>query len=627
MRQRKTFFQEWIKTWWLVELSAMFVSCSLVVTLCLVLWHYDGKPVPSLSIGGFGHTNTITLAAIVSLLITLSVAASLAAVQASISQLKWQWYYSGHSGNDVTSTASRPLCDLDTLDSASRGFTGSVMLLFRMRFAPLGASFGAFLVILQLAIAPMTQQSVHQITRQVTVDNDVFNNSAVVTTRQEWTQQHNNAVVNGIPFGYQSLGSNLKGAIPYGLFANSTLGINNTAPMCSTGNCVFPDYQTLAVCSSSANVSSHVVRTDKSGEELSCILGQFCISNGDINAVANITTAASSKQTSRDSYKSGSSPVPFNFSSVAFAETNNAGTIGDFYILYQNFDADAQHGNVYAAVEFRLAWCVQTFTTHVVNTTVITNRHIDVNTNFTLRGAYISNTVNGTVFNVDKIAHYSLQRYLWLLLTGRAWFNADNSISVDSAEIDVLAGQFGVTHDPSLSTGTQSEFMARLARIMDNVAISMTNTIRSPGDTVATGSAYVPVSFIKVNWGLIIAPVAFTILCLVFLLGVVMSGRSRHGDLKPPVWRSGMMASLRGLDPQLHRTFGGMMAADAMDEAAQNVYVHLSRDGNVWWLQIDAAKSGKGLPMLSDAEHDGLECGPDSKEPVERRLSATASAV
>lgn len=596
MPRKRTFYQRWIEDWWLTEITAMLVSCLLIVALCLVLRHYDGRRVPNLRIEGFGHSNNITLGTIVSLLITLSVAASLAAVQSSISQLKWQWYSSNGKR-----AKSRPLRDLDILDSASRGFTGSVMMLWKLRLSPVAASFGALLVIIHLAIAPITQQSVQQVSKRVSFETGNTLDKATIATTQIWRGTGQQSNVKGMPPGYAHVTPGMRGAIPNGLFANTTISLDYTAPTCSSGNCTFPDYQSLGICSSVANVTASGKRTILPNEDKYCILDKFCVTNGDTNGLGNITSAASSSQ-----IYAKEPNTPLNFSSVAFAHGNNAATIADFYILYLDKNKNVTNGNVYAAVEFTLTWCVPTFSTKVDNSTAITTQHPDPNTNFSHKGVFITTTVDGTSFNVDPPSHYSLQRYLWVLLSGSVWADAENSIWVDSAEVGVLASQFDITGDNEvLQNGTQAEFIDRLAKVMDNVAISMTNYIRSTGGQSATGTIYIQQNFVRVAWGLIAAPVAFTALCLFFLLSVVFSG-SFHSEKKqkPPLWRSALTAGLRCLDPQLHRALGGMMAPDVMNEASQELYVQLSKEGDGWWLlaDVDAQGTEKGLPMLSNVQ-------------------------
>lgn len=402
---------------------------------------------PNLRVEGFGYSNDLTLGAIVSLLITLSVAASLTAVQSTISQLKWQWY--NNSG-----LKSRPLRDLDTLDSASRGLTGSIMLIWKLRLSPLAASFGALLVVVHLAIAPITQQSVQQISKEVnTTDNS---DQATVATARMYNINGGQTSVKGMPPMYTYLGTGMKGAIPNGLFANATAGVDHVIPPCSSGNCTFNDYQSLGICSSVANVTSSGKRATNSDSGVGrfCILDKFCVTTDDL---ANITSAATWSQLYSDNLEqTGGVQVPLNFSSIAFAHQNNAATIADFYILYQNINQSAEHGDVFADVEFTLRWCVQTFSTKVVKSTAITIQHPDPNTNFTREGSFITNLVDGISFTVISQTHDSLQRYLWLLFSGATWEDAANAKWVQSAEAGVIASQFGVTSDPDLELVSQN---------------------------------------------------------------------------------------------------------------------------------------------------------------------------
>ena len=594
MARQQTLYQRWFEDWWTTELIAVFLSAGLTAALCAILKTYDGHPLPSF---GTWFDSGITLGALVSLLITLSVAASLAAVQACIGQLKWLWYSGG---------SSRPLGDLDTFDGASRGLTGSLLLLWKLRLSPV-ASLGALLMIAHLAIAPITQQSVHQVSKPVSSDSD----GATAIGGSAWLDSGQQTQTRGMPRGYTLLGSGMMGAITNGLLTDTDVIINITAPHCSSGNCTFPDYQALAVCSSVADVTASVKSSDEGG----CILDRFCLTNSQSAVeMLNITSAASSAQANA----AADGPLkPLNFSSVAFPDS--PATIADFYVLYRDTVVNGtsptggtEEYNEYVAVEFMLSWCVQTLSTTVDKTVASITRVPVEKTSFTQKAGSIETDVDGTSFTIDLGTHSTLQRYMWFLLSGHVWQDDDYSDWVDSTEVGVIANQFGViSNGATVNNGTQQDYMNRLAHVLDNLATSMTNYVLSSGDPV-TGIVYIQQNFVHVAWGLIAAPVAFTLLCLLFSIGIIFWA-SFHGgrDRSTPVWKSSLMAGTRSLHPQLHKVLGGMMAQDVMSEKSHELIVHLDREGNEWWL-VDAGGEGNGAKEYAAlADHNGEIGGAD----------------
>lgn len=89
----------------------------------------------------------ISLNATVAALVTAAESLALLAVSACIGQWKWIYYRS----------ETRPLEDLDTIDDASRGPYGAVLLLAKSRLAGV-ATVGALVTILALGIDTFAQQ-------------------------------------------------------------------------------------------------------------------------------------------------------------------------------------------------------------------------------------------------------------------------------------------------------------------------------------------------------------------------------------------------------------------------------------------------------------------------------------
>jgi hypothetical protein len=256
-RQPPTLYARWLEDWWLGELIAVLCSCALVVALCIILKKYDGEQVPSF---GTWFNSGITLGTLVALLTTLAVAMALSTVQECLSQLKWLWY----------SGASRPMDDVETYDRASRGLLGSVQLLWKLRFTP-AASFGALLTVAHLAIAPLAQQSL----LSVSVPVVALDAKATIPITKSWLELSQQTQASNMADDYASISPGMKGAVLNGLFASANVTINDTLPTCTTGNCTFPAYQSLALCASTADVTTHL-KNDTTDQDIKwCLPGDF----------------------------------------------------------------------------------------------------------------------------------------------------------------------------------------------------------------------------------------------------------------------------------------------------------------------------------------------------------------
>lgn len=97
---------------WNFEILNCLIAVGFLVAIIVVLYNFDGKPVPDWPYG-------ITLNALVSVLSTAMKAGMVCIATESLSQLKWSWFNQGNK-----------LSDLALLDAASRGPAGALIALF-----------------------------------------------------------------------------------------------------------------------------------------------------------------------------------------------------------------------------------------------------------------------------------------------------------------------------------------------------------------------------------------------------------------------------------------------------------------------------------------------------------------
>ena len=604
MRPR-SFYKAWFEDWWLGELLTILSSCCLVIALCIILQAYNGQPVPSF--GTFLNSG-ITLGTVVALLSTLAVAAVLGSIQQCINQLKWLWY----------SGPSRPLSDMEIYDQASRGLYGSVQLLWKLRLAPV-ASFGALLMITQLSIAPLTQQALVYELKSVPFEAGI----ATVVTINSWTEDDQQPVTgNTFGFGFDAISLGMKGAVVAGLFAGTNTTVNNVDPVCSSGNCTFPDYESLALCYSSADVTSHIQNLTLNATSRFCLFDSHCleIKVNISDAVANMTSASNAVE---------SQDGGLNFSSIAFSDHQSP--LADIYLIYRNTSALTV---TFGAVEFVLDWCVPTFSTNVISGIATTTRHPDpiMPSKGPTANSSLGVNVKDTEYTIAPDTHYSLQAYLDRIFSGALYYRGNDRWQADSDEIEEFAAIFGFeyffgeTHvdvDEPLVYGIN-----QLNAILANTVTSMTNYMRTPGDWgiienfnpdrekhAVVGTVYVEQSIVTIKWGWIVALAIFVASSLLFFIIVVAKGsryRYRRGAAPLPLWKSSAIATLRAGEPQLQKSLGSMTTKSAMNESAREVYIHLVYDGSGWRLV------GQGRPAHKN-DDVALE---DVSNASQRRISS-----
>jgi hypothetical protein len=188
-----------------------------------------------------------------------------------------------------------------------------------------------------------------------------------------------------------SITTDLKGFIQRGLYSDITT-LPDLEPSCASGNCSFPSYSSVAVCTTFANVSSHLkfskfyhpeVDPDRFTARYNLTDNSYLEEDNDAQAYFNISSAVSTNP----KYDSQNQRLYFT-ESIAFR--NVTAPIADLFVIYKggheddiNFAVPSTtsktgrpvHGGI-GAVEVLLEWCLQEFSTDVVNGSVNTKKRV-----------------------------------------------------------------------------------------------------------------------------------------------------------------------------------------------------------------------------------------------------------
>lgn len=595
-----TFYKTYVKNWWLIEILSLLVGIAAIAALCGLLSRYHNKPAPKSN--AFVSSN-ITLNTLVSILTTIGSAALLLSVSECISQLKWTWYLDDH----------RPLEDLDTFNDASRGALGGAVLLWRINIRQI-ASVGALLIIAGLAVDPLSQQLVHYKVR--TVPGPI--GSATLSTAVTWDDdsQDTNAFV-GVSDTTPQPPLPMKGAIQTGLLAGLSV-ILDTSPACSSGNCTWPAYSSLAICASSADVTSSLqtknvsVPSDYPGAPKGTTVEWYLTNQNYIinNAITLLNLNSVAKK--NPIVDNLDNPISLDFSdSIAFK--NVSLPVADVFIIYTSSVEDTLSNPAnFSAVEFVLEWCVQDFTTNVTNGTASTQRFGSY-TNFTTpnpqeSSAFLTARPNGggnPVYMIEAQTHYILQNYFRGLFQGEANLttnDASSTLSVTNDATQALFQPFDIfgekVNGVDLTAG-RGGGLPSLQLILNNIATGMTNMIRSSYNSTSgaaadasshpaiLGTADYQETFVEIQWGWIAAPIVLLVGSVFFVLAVIISSSGFGSRQKPAIWTSSSLPLLKALSAELHQQgVSGMSKLSAMEEWAKDVPVRLARDvdGEGWKL-------------------------------------------
>ncbi|KAF2449114.1 hypothetical protein P171DRAFT_342669, partial [Karstenula rhodostoma CBS 690.94] len=220
---------------WSLELACWTVSAVCMGSTIGILAYMKDQPLSRCPSGLTAITVLAKIAA-ATLIIPTSEA---------IGQLKWNWFQG---------PASKEMIDLDIFDKASRGGPwGSMMLLLRTKGKSL-AAVGAILTILMLAIDTFFQQVVEL------PEVWVLQGKAFVPVVTQLKRESPRAWMAGV--------ENLQDDLSLRVLLDKFFVGNGSRPMpagegfqaeipvsCSTGNCAWPMYHTLGVCSACTDVS------------------------------------------------------------------------------------------------------------------------------------------------------------------------------------------------------------------------------------------------------------------------------------------------------------------------------------------------------------------------------------
>jgi hypothetical protein len=241
----------WIADTWALEIAALILAIVSLVVIIILLSVYDGKPQFS-----FGFLN---LNAVIAILAAAFRIGFMVPVGEALAQWKWLWF----------SKKTRPLGDFDAIDDASRGSRGALLLLWKTKGWSLTA-IGAWIAVLSIATETFIQQLV-TFRDQVVFEDNV---RVSIPFAQRWSggtevgyspesSSSNNGTLYTRISEYGSvrdtqLDQSAQAAVQFGLNSDAAAVGAQLPFSCPSGNCTWPNYISLAVCSKCTDLTDMI---------------------------------------------------------------------------------------------------------------------------------------------------------------------------------------------------------------------------------------------------------------------------------------------------------------------------------------------------------------------------------
>jgi hypothetical protein len=442
------------------------------------------------------------------------------------------------------------------------------------------ASIGAFLALAQLIVSPLAQNALIYPLETVAISNS---QGAHTSTTTRWFEEgqgmQTSPNANETFVQYSAISMGMKGAVQKGLFSFGET-IPPLTPSCVSGNCTLGYYQTLGVCSSSANITSSL----RKNETTRSLPGGLSVPHGG-NVIATMASVANPP--SQSEFDGIARKLEFS-NSIAFKDIGSP--IADVFMIYNN-------NGSFAAVEFVLQWCVLSLNSTVVNGTANTSIHGDYR-NFSVPEkadltAWMYKTTDGTLtpadpndhnniaYSIEAHTHDSLQRYMYDLLRGTITIIGAMSYEFRTTT-DAVEAIYAPLHKlPTDGLPSDNTGKVVLDKLLGAMATSMTNQMRTKAqDQTFLGTVIRQRTVVRVQWGFLIAPIVFTVLCILFASAtLVYQSVAGPKSMRLHVWKSSSLAVLHALEPDLQQRLSGMVHPSTLQQQAQRIMVELNVAG------------------------------------------------
>ncbi|KAJ8113758.1 hypothetical protein OPT61_g4181 [Boeremia exigua] len=502
--QWRRFLEDW--GW---ETAACLLSLGGFLGIVGLLKAFDGKAQPSWPYG-------ITLNSAIAVLSTVTKGLLLVPAAACISQSIWISY----------AQSAHPLRTLTAYDAASRGPLGALNLIWRLRAQRL-ACLGAGLIILAVGVGPTVQQTIVVGTRSIPTTQPAsiprarsFINEIVEETNSVWNWVKSDIVP-----------TEMIGHLYSGMYHGSTGSKRSeldVVPVCPTNDCAFPNFESLAVCSSCLNITQKM--------EQSC----FTVNNNVTQCTFSLPNGLKANQSTRNPDTLAASavlaPIEGDNNNYRVGKSLHSDSIGNILVT-TILNASSNDGIISAdAHQCSLSWCVKTYEAKVVNGS-LEEREVQSRVNWDW---LIKKAVDARVFSMEsssqggpngpafavyepasiKISNWLLYKFTFsnskYLINIRTLEDQDLYWFMEDATSNFTGDARAVSHQRDT---IKTMLLVGYEEVFSSVAKALTTYIRTDGltayevagsanDTLknlgpippVAGTAYITEIYIKIHW-------------------------------------------------------------------------------------------------------------------------------
>ena len=489
--------------------------------------------------------------------------------------------------------------DFERFDLASRGPLGSMALLLRARMWKGIGALGAALTVGALAVEPFLQQIPTYPSHQTVSGNASIPTSLCYVDHPKDLSQSSSMM--SLP---------MKGAVYTGIFASHKANKAVVTPSCPTGNCTWPEYSSLGVCSECKDLISVTKLVDGFEWHLPYPFGNALVANGVMTSYY-IGPATDGGDTSY-AFKPLQNHSIVDVVSVYWPPGPQTDVPNNPHAkLYQTDKALATPPS--AAYECILYFCVKTYSAQMQNGNFRESTvgswpgpheklpssawHISSSQrNDTGKGNMTLKPPNqDATFTVDLLTLNLIRKWAKKVFASRINATKGNVIfplpdygyggeDVGQAFFDDQTRTLGPRHrvyNSSIPT------TAGPKPLMDRIAASMTTYMREMGgsnlDTTVTGEVHSVETIVQVRWYWAIFPVAIVALTFAFTISTIILSMVKA----VPIWKSSGLASiLYGLDPiSSHTLAGAGRRLEIVEESAEDYLMRMKKESGRWMLQ------------------------------------------
>jgi hypothetical protein len=393
------------------------------------------------------------------------------------------------------------------------------------------------------AVGPFFQQIIHYSSRSINVTE------ATIPAAIQYKNDYPSNVLS------TDLDLTMKAAIQNGVLnIESNTTAFDVTPQCSTGNCTYPPFESLAMCYACADL------TDK----LTLTISSDRLSN--LSALPNNLSLQSQWWISKEGL------IQMTVNNSATDQLESIAFKGYGYPLVDMFVILAPYTNEIGEIpvgpyasECIIQWCVKQYTAGVKNGTFNETTTGKIWIFDSAGSSIVGLRDNGTDFTVDyESGENAMIEYFGSLFSGHVT-QSDSLSPMQEWPSDATQAIFHYLN------GTNH----RLDGMFNNLVMSMTQNIRTRSNANRTirGYASLDRSIIKIEWPWITLPLVVLILVLGFLIAV--SIKTQQVGLEP--WKSSSIATLfHGLNAKSFSDLRAIRTIHAMDATAGRLAVRLN---------------------------------------------------